>query len=190
MSSGPAVARVVSVLEGAGYHLFHEVLLVAGIPFRFPAVLVRDISLDLVVVVDRIEERDGERLLERIAALSRALDVANSRRPLTVVMVGPRPELRITHALRDVARILSVSEGQSDPANQELLDALGALLPLRVAVDPEQNEETWPTLRDTLLSMQSGEASAALIKASTGGRTQVENTLRQLLSEPFLDERR
>jgi hypothetical protein len=190
MSFSPAVARVVSVLESAGYHRFDEVLLVAGIPFRFPAVLARDTSLDLVVVVDRIEEQDGERLLERIAALSRALDVAGSRRPLTVVLVGPRPELRITHALRDVARILSVSEGQGDATSQELLDALGALLPLRVAVEPEQDEETWPAVRRTLLSTHSGEDSAALIKASPGGPTQVENALRTLLSAPFLDERR
>jgi hypothetical protein len=190
VNHSPAVTRVLSVLESADYNLFGEELLVAGIPFRFPAVLARDISLDLVVIVDRIDEPDDERLLERIVALGRALDVAGSRRPLTVVLVGPPPELRITHALRDVARILRVSEGQGEIANQELLDALGALLPLRVAADPEQNEETWPALRLALLSTRSEEDTAALIKASTGGPAQVENALKKLFSEPFADEPR
>src|SRR3546814_10949911 len=69
----------------------------------------------------------GERkVLQQVEGIARALDVMRSRRPLTTIVVGPRPVGKPLEALAQVGRILSVEEA-TDPA--ELRDQLAVLLP-------------------------------------------------------------
>jgi hypothetical protein len=185
VSPNPAITRVVSLLEDAGYRRFADPLLVADIPFSFSATLARPTSLDLVVVIDRIEESDAQRMRERIEGLGRALDAARSRRPLTVVLVGPRPELRVFHALREVARVLPVDEGPGATAPETLLDALGALLPLKFTAESQQNDYSWKAVRDELLATHKGDDVTALMEASQSGTGEVETVLASLLSAPL-----
>lgn len=185
MSPSPAIARVVSLLEDAGYQRCGDPLFVADIPFSFSAILARSTSLDLVVVIDRIDEGDAQRMRERIEGLGRALDAAQSRRPLTVVLVGPRPELRVFHALREVARVLPVDEGPGATKPEALPDALGALLPLKFAAESKQNEYSWKTVREELLVTHTDNDMAALVKASESGTRKVQAVLAELLSAPL-----
>src|SRR3546814_11630079 len=72
----------------------------------------------------------GERkVLQQVEGIARALDVMRSRRPLTTIVVGPRPVGKTLEALAQVGRILSVEEA-TDPA--ELRDQLAVLLPLEL----------------------------------------------------------
>ncbi|WP_284209593.1 hypothetical protein [Methylorubrum aminovorans] len=83
---------------------------------------------DLVVVGDMAT--DGERkVAQQIEGIARALDVMRSRRPLTSIIVGPRPVGKVLDAIAQVSRILAVEEA-ADPA--DLRDRLAILLPLNL----------------------------------------------------------
>jgi hypothetical protein len=85
-------------------------------------------SADLVIVGDMAA--DGEKkVVQQIEGIARALDVMRSQRPLTSIIVGPRPVGRNLQALSQVSRILAVEEAV-DPA--ELRDKLSILLPLEL----------------------------------------------------------
>ena len=133
MSLSPAVARVVSVLDGRRLPTHPRHAPRGGHPVPIPGG-----AYESQLARPRRSHRQNrgtrrDATAERVQALSRALDVAGSRRPLTIVVVGPRPELRVANALRSVARVLPVGEGQGPAVNEEVLDDLGALLPLHIS---------------------------------------------------------
>ena len=87
--TGP-VARAAGLLAGAGFSALPQPVDVAGIPFCFSAMLSSARSLDLVVLIDTFESGSEETMRREVVGLSRALDLAKSRRPLTVVLIGQR----------------------------------------------------------------------------------------------------
>lgn len=131
MSTSPPVERVVDLLREGSYERLPQPVAVASIPFEFSAVLVASSSLDLVLVVDTITDTDVASIRARVEGVSRALDLVESRRPLTVVLVGPEPTPELLLALTRVARVL-IAGVPSD--ERELREALAVLLPLELVV--------------------------------------------------------
>jgi hypothetical protein len=102
------IDRVVLTLEGNGYRALPAPFEVANVPFEFAAALVGpETTLDLVVVADTLREAHRE-VLRQVDALAHALDVVDSRRTLTVVLVGPRPASEILNSLAARCRVLPV----------------------------------------------------------------------------------
>lgn len=128
MTAVPA-ERVADILLKAGYRRMNPPLQVAGLTFDVAAAFVGgDHSADLVVIGDMAAE--GERkVLQQVEGIARALDVMRSHRPLTIVIVGPRPVGKTLEALAQVGRVLPVEEAV-DPA--DLRDRLAILLPLEL----------------------------------------------------------
>ena len=188
MSFDHAIARVVSLLEASGYRPVEQPITVGGIPFDFGAMLVGETSLDLIAVVDTVAERDPGRLRERIEGLSRALDLAHSRRPVTVVLVGPPPGLALTHALARVCRVLVVGTPIGASAKSELVDALAVLLPLELATEETGPPDSWAAAREALLAAHPDAHTAAMFAASTQGAAAVREALRAVLAGPFQHE--
>jgi len=129
MTAAMPSERVADVLVNAGYRRISPPLQVAGLTFEVAAAFVGvGHSADLVVIGDMAA--DGERkVLQQVEGIARALDVMRSHRPLTIVIVGPRPVGRTLEALAQVGRILPVEEAV-DPA--DLRDRLAILLPLKL----------------------------------------------------------
>lgn len=127
MTAAVPVERVADVLIGAGYRRIASPLEVAGLKFDVAGAFMGvGHSADLVIIGDMAA--DGERkVLLQIEGIARALDVMRSRRPLTTVIVGPRPVGKTLEALAQVSRILAVEEA-TDSA--DLRDRLAILLPL------------------------------------------------------------
>lgn len=125
---GPA-ERVATLLDDAGYRRMPQPLHVAGLDFDVAAAFVGvGHSADLVIIGDMAAH--GERkVLQQIEGIARALDVMRSHRPLTTVIVGPRPVGKTLEALAQVGRILPVEEAL-DPT--DLRDQLAVLLPLEL----------------------------------------------------------
>jgi hypothetical protein len=171
------------MLEEAGYDLVEQPL-VAGIPFEFAAMLAGSGSLDLVAIVDLALDSDVERIRRRIEGLARALDLVKSRRSLTVVLVGPRPEQSLIQAIAGVARVLTVgSPGDKDDAS--LRDSLAVLLPLDLATEEQNgNGMAWDETRERLLASHPAELSPVLTAASRGENA-VTEALRGVLAEPI-----
>ena len=107
-------------------------LTVSKVPYEFAAALTGgERSLDLVIVVDLVlMDKNEPRLVQKLQSLSRALDLAESRRSVTAVLVGVAVSAETTEALGQVCRVLSVGLPPSDQEEQYLSDWLAVLLPL------------------------------------------------------------
>jgi hypothetical protein len=129
MTAAMPSERVADILVNSGYRRLGPPLQVAGLTFDVAAAFVGvGHSADLVVIGDMAA--NGERkVLQQVEGIARALDVMRSHRPLTIVIVGPRPVGKTLEALAQVGRILPVEEAV-DPA--DLRDRLAILLPLEL----------------------------------------------------------
>lgn len=126
------VDHVRSILVSAGYKELPRPFSVGlgGLPFEFSSALVaQEKSLDLIIVVDLSTDKD-QRLVQKIRALARALDLANSRRPLTVVLVGAECDEGTIESLSSVCRVLPIGIPTESIVEQVIRDWLAVLLPL------------------------------------------------------------
>ncbi len=175
MSASQPVEKVAALLREAGYDRLPQPVAVAGIPFKFSAVLAAKSSLDLVVVVDTVTDTDIASIRRRVEGMSRALDLVESRRPLTVVLIGPQapPELQL--ALTRVARVLVAGVPSSE---RELREAVAVLLPLEPVTVTEM-PESWQSAREKLLAAHP--AAAGLLEAAKAGPKEVTEAARRHL---------
>jgi hypothetical protein len=185
MTQSQPVRRVVDLLADAGYRQRETPVTVSSVPFEFSALFVgSDRSLDLIVVIDTLTELET-RVRQKVEGLSRALDLVASRRPLTVVLVGPPPRAVIVAALSRVCRVLQVGTPTGSDAELSLRNSLAVLLPLELADASEIVADPFGEVRRYLQYAQHEEAVAEILASALEGTETVKQTLRTLLSEPF-----
>lgn len=166
------------MLEGAGYDRLPRPVEVAGIPFEFSAVVAATSALDLIAVVDTIAESDEANIRLRVEGLTRALDLVESRRPLTVILVGPEPMPELQLALTRVARVLIAGVPNEE---RDLRQAIAVLLPLEPHAVAEM-PESWQTARQQLIGDHP--AGAEVVQAAKlGAETVADATRAYLLGE-------
>lgn len=181
MISTTPVERVAELLARAEYRPIDTPLDIAGLKFEFPAAFVgrTGTSLDLVVIADTAFESEG-RIKQKIEGLARALDGMQSRRPLTVIITGPRPSGATIDGMSRVCRVLSAGDAPSDDM---LENALAVLLPLNL---PEPRDDL-TDVRNTI--QQAADEHDAitddLVAAAGDGEDAVSERLHQLIAEPF-----
>lgn len=183
MSTSEPVQRVVALLEDAGYEVIEQPRPIGGIPFEFAAMLAGVGSLDLIAVIDINRESDSELLRGRVEGLARALDLVRSRRLITLVLVGVRPEPELIQALTRVGRVLITTAPPGDEGEVEMRDALAVLLPLQITTDPDSAAESWAAARASISKAYPSEVTGVLVAASASAAG-VKEALRQLLAEP------
>lgn len=115
-----------------------------------------------------------------VEGIGRALDVARSRRPLTLAIVGPRPESEVLTALSRFARVLVVGE-LADEAS--LANWLAVLLPLRLPQPTESRDID--ALED--LKASADPLMIELIDSASLGAAAVTERLVSMIEEPFLE---
>jgi hypothetical protein len=138
VTSALPAERVAQLLLAAGYRRLAEPLQVAGLAFSVAGAFVGgDRSADLVVIGDMAT--NGERgVIQQIEGIARALDVVRSHRPLTSIIVGPRPIGKALEALSQVSRVLAVEEAGDEV---ELRDRLAILLPIELPASLGQDRD-------------------------------------------------
>jgi hypothetical protein len=176
VSASQPVERVVALLREASYERLPQPVEIAGIPFEFSAVVAASSSLDLVVVVDTVTDTDVASIRRRVEGLSRALDLVDSRRPLTVVLIGPEPVPELQLALTRVARVLVAGVPSGE---RELREAIAVLLPLELVTVTEM-PESWRSAREKLLAAHP-DAADLLDAAKVGPEEVAEAARRHLL---------
>lgn len=138
MNASTPIEGVVEILTGSGYRRLSSPLSIAGLSFEFPAALIgENPSPDLVLVADTAFEADT-RILRKVEGVARALDVARSKRPLTAILVGPRPTAAVLDAMTKVCRVLPTGVIRPDDTSGLLQNWLAVLLPLALP-EPSQN---------------------------------------------------
>jgi len=168
------------ILSEAGYRRINGPLKIAGLPFEFPAVFVGGAkSADLIAVVDTAFETEAK-IEQNIQGFARALDVLKSRRPITLIVTGPRPSAPILEAMSNVCRVL-MADNTSDA--ERLRDSLAVLLPLNLP-NPRDGQSDAGSGLDQL--DRSDPFVNALIAASISGEAAVKKTFSASIEEPFV----
>lgn len=138
MTSALPAERVAQLLLAAGYRRLAEPLQVAGLAFSVAGAFAGgDRSADLVVIGDMATSSERG-VIQQIEGIARALDVVRSHRPLTSIIVGPRPIGKALEALSQVSRVLAVEEAGDEV---ELRNRLAILLPIELPASLGQNRD-------------------------------------------------
>lgn len=175
MTTRTPVDSVVELLTKAGYFSCPTPVEVTGVAFDFDALLLgTGRSIDVVVVADMAYENET-RLRQKVEALGRALDVAGSRRSLTVVTVGPEMRSDELHSLAQTARVLPTA-----PGSRNLEDSLAILLPLAVGVSTASRIEPFREIDEWAASEPSVAPVSTTVSVAARGTEAVERELNRV----------
>jgi hypothetical protein len=181
VTASTPVERVAEVLAEAEYKRLPEPLNICGLEFDVPAAFIGTTnSTDLILVTDTAFQEGGQ-IQRTVEGIARALDVTQSRRPITVVIAGPRPPTSVLSAISKVCRVLPIGDGSG---SQEVLhDWLAVLLPLTL---PEPNAGIADPLGELAGRLQSFPPEIVDLAALAGrSREAVRSQLERLISEPL-----
>lgn len=171
----PGVETVLDVLETVGFERLPKPLVVAGSTFDFDAAARgTGVSHDLVVVATNLQE--PRRLVRLLSGLSRTLDQAESRRPVSLVLLGEQLDGSTTADLERHARVLTIESG--DPAPDQVLQAVAVLVPLALPSATSRGRDPLTEVAATLGSALSQE-HRVLLDAAKVGPEEVRDTLRR-----------
>jgi hypothetical protein len=175
-----SVQDVLSVLKGSGFEPLPKPLTVAGTEFDFEATARgRHPSHDLVLVAtDQIPRLRLQRL---VAGLARSLDLAASRRPMSLVLLGHvAASDRIE--LERYARVLPI--GSVTPDIAQIAEAVAVLLPLKLPEDElVHGSDPVNEVMAALGAAKATSAHIALVKTASDGADAVRELLRRYANE-------
>lgn len=140
----------------------------------------KDDSTDLIIVGDT-SEHQPRRLRQTIEGVGRALDMMESRRPLTFVIVGPRPDTAEVAAMSRFARVLPIGE-KTD--NEHLRNWLAVLLPLEL---PEPREGFFDIVEGIVPTSNDHPLVRTLLAKVEGGPDAVAAEFHDAIAAPFQD---
>jgi len=174
MTSG--ISTVLEVLEDGGYERLPKPLAVASTEFDFEAAARgTGVSHDLVVVATSQASRP--RLLRLVAGLARALDQIESRRPVSLVLLGEIASAERAELERHARVLLIESE---NPDHDEVRQGVAVLLPLAL---PSAASRGRDPLEEVLAAL-GGSATAehlSLVQAARGGEDEVRASLQRFV---------
>lgn len=186
MIASTPVDRVAEILTGAGYRRVATPLEIAGLKFELPAAFVGSSpSPDLIVVADTAFD-DERRILKKTEGIARAMDVVRSKRPLTAVLVGPRPSSATIDSMSRVCRVLPIGTILGEDADAALRNWLAVLMPLTL---PEPSTSIADPLREMATKLEDLLPEvASLVDSAQQGADAVQSRLYEIISEPLAGE--
>lgn len=175
MESG--IETVLGALETAGFERLPRPLMVAGSAFEFDAAVKgTGVSNDLVVVA--MSPTAPRRLVRLLSGLSRTLDQVESRRPVTLVLLGEPPDASTMADLERHARVLTIESRAPKP--DQVLQAVAVLMPLTLPSATSRGQDPLTEVARFLGSSLSKEHQA-LIEAAKVGPEEVRESLRRYI---------
>lgn len=175
-----SVQDVLAVLESAGFERLSKPLTVVGTEFDFEAAARgTNTSHDLVLIAT--DQVPRPRLKRLVAGLARSLDLAASRRPVSLVLLGGvAGSDRIE--LERYARILPIESSSPDTA--EIEEAVAVLLPLKLPnADLVHGSDPVNEVMAVLGPLTTTSDHIALVKAAADGTDAVRETLRRYAND-------
>jgi hypothetical protein len=176
--------RVIEILtQEGGYRQLPTPFKVGATAFEFTYALVAGARAnDLVVVVELKGDTADEALTRKVMALTRALDVMRSKRPVTAVLTSGQPRSETVRSIGKVCRVLPIGAPTGPDAVADVRGWLSVLLPLTEppAVDAHLDWEA--QLHAATATAAKGEMADALVKAAAIGREAVEEILATKIS--------
>jgi hypothetical protein len=176
-----SIEEIVSVLLDAGYKRLEVPLTLAGLRFDVAAVLVGTGRLSDLVIVEDTVVSSAKNIQTRIETIARAMDALESKRPITAIVIGPRPLDSVLTAISRVARILPVGSTSLHDQKDLLHSWLSVLLPLQLP-------STGGELADPLSEL-SGQVEASngviseLLASAPEGMMNVQGRLHEIIEQ-------
>ncbi len=179
--------RVLDILvQEGGYRQLPKPFKVGSMPFDFTHALVAgERANDLVIVVELKGGTVDEGITRKVMALTRALDVMRSKRPVTAVLTSGQPRVETLQSISKVCRVLPIGAPTGPDAISAVRDWLAVLLPLTQppAVDALLDWEA--DLRAATAASAAGELMDAVIGAAPRGKEAVETVLADAIAGPI-----
>jgi hypothetical protein len=186
MTAPTPIDRVAEILLGAGYRPVPMPLDIAGLKFDLPMVFVGTApSPDLILVADTAFDEE-HRILRKIEGLTRAMDVMQSKRPVTLVIAGPRPTSATLDSMSRVCRVLPIGTIFGENPDEALRNWLAVLMPLNLPEPSVSIADPLAEIMSQLGGLQSDVAS--LVEVAQQGADAVQTRLLKIISEPLADE--
>jgi hypothetical protein len=181
--------RVVDILvnEG-GYRELPRPFKVGSITFEFTHALVAgDRANDLVIVIDVKGDTADDAVTRKVLALTRALDVMHSKRPVTAVLTSGQPRSETIQSISKVCRVLPVGAPGGPDAADAVRDWLSVLLPLAEPAGVDTLLDWEGDLRKVAPNVAKGTLMDALIGAAPQGKKAVEGVLAKAVEAAVKD---
>jgi len=124
--------RVLDILVNEGhYSQLPRPFKVGSISFDFTHALVAgERANDIVIVIELQGDTVEDGVVRKVMALTRALDVMRSKRPVTAVLTSGQPRNETIQSISKVCRVLPVGAPSGPDAIGAVRDWLSVLLPL------------------------------------------------------------
>ncbi|MGM4992247.1 hypothetical protein [Tardiphaga sp. 841_E9_N1_2] len=171
--------RVVDILvKEGGYRELPRPFKVGSLSFEFTHALVAgERANDLVIVIELKGGTVDDAIVRKVLALTRALDVMRSKRPVTAILTSGQPRSETVQSISKVCRVLPIGAPVGPHAVDAVRDWLSVLLPLTEpsAVDTLLDWEG--DLRRTTPDAAKGVLMDALIEVAPKGKAAVEAVL-------------
>lgn len=172
-----SIESVLRVLEDADFERLPKPLVVAGSSFDFDAAMKgTGASHDLVVLATA--STPARHLVRLLSALSRTLDQVESRRPVSLVLLGDAVDAPTITSLEQHARVLTVDIGAPDPS--EIRRAIAVLLPLELPTGQSAGRPPLAVVAEKLGDAASDE-HMKFIEAAQVGPEAVRDWLRRYI---------
>lgn len=175
-----SVQAVLDVLERAGFERLPKPLTVVGTEFDFEAAATGTLnSHDLILVAT--DQAPRRRLQRLVAGLARSLDLAGSRRPVSLVLIGGITAADRTE-LERYARVLPIAS--TTPNIAEIEQAVAVLLPLKLPnAELVHGSDPVNEVTEALGPLKLTSDHIALIEAAADGPDEVREALRRYANE-------
>ncbi len=182
--NGTSIESVLQVLLDAGFERLPKPLVVAGSSFDFDAAVKgTGVSHDLVVLATSITP--PRHLVRLVSALSRTLDQVDSRRPVSLVLLGDAIDAEIRTSLEQHSRVLTVNSDTPDPV--EIRRAVAVLLPLTLPAQQSAGRPPLTVVAEKLGAPVSDEHQKFL-EAAQIGPDEVRDWLRSYIDAAAIGE--
>lgn len=176
MSTSDSVVNILT--QEGGYRALPRPFKIGSQSFDFTHALVAgERANDLVIVIELRGDTADDAVTRKVLALTRALDVLRSKRPVTAVLTSGQPRPETVQSISKVCRVLPVGA----PAGLDALDAvrdwLSVLLPLIQPPAVDTMLDWQADLRAATPASAGGALMDSLIAAAPHGKDAVEAVL-------------
>jgi len=171
--------RVVEILvEEGGYRALPRPFNVGSQAFDFTHALVAGARAnDLVIVIELRGDTADDVVVRKVLALTRALDVLRSKRPVTAVLTSGQARSDTIQSISKVCRVLPVGAPTGPDATDAVRDWISVLLPLAQPPPVDTMLDWEAELRVAAPPAAVGALIDAVIVAAPRGKDAVEEVL-------------
>ncbi len=185
--------NVVKILvDEGGYRELPRPFKVGSLLFEFThALIASEKANDVVIVIEITGDTADDAVTRKVLALTRALDVMRSKRPVTAVLTSGQPRPEMVRSISKVCRVLAVGAPVGPDALEEVREWLSVLLPLKEPAVVDTMLDWEGDLRRQVPSKAEGALLEELVLAAPHGNVDVEQVLARSIGslvEPALQE--